>query len=209
MFAALYRYLIINHQLSLPGVRRFVLERTSAQSDFVNKQIQAPAYSISLQQDTLPHSGSFFKWLGGALAISEREAIIKFNDFIFDIKKQISDGAIVKWDHVGELKKGMGGKINFTADNIETPETSIIAEKIIREHASHTIRVGAEEKSSVEMQELLQSPAGSKSRWWILPLILFVITVAFIVWYMITNGFSPGNTIPLASIFPNAPFLAL
>ena len=202
MFAALYRYLIINQQLTLPGVGRFVLERTPAQSDFVNKQIQAPAYSISLQQDTVPPSGSFFKWLGGALTISEREAIIKFNDFLFDLKKQISD-------HVGELKKGMGGKINFTAANIEIPETSVIAEKIIRENASHIVRVGAEEKSSVEMQELLQSPTGSKSRWWILPLILLVLSVAFIVWYMIANGFSPGNTIPLTSIFPNVPSLDL
>ena len=98
MFAEFYRYLILNYRLTLPGIGQFTLERKPSQADFINKQLHAPTYAISMQQDAGSPSISFFKWLSGALAISEREAIIKFNDFLYDVKKQIEDGAVVKWN---------------------------------------------------------------------------------------------------------------
>lgn len=200
MFAEFYRYLILNYRLTLPGIGQFALERKPAQADFINKQLHPPTYAISMQQDTESPSISFFKWLSGALAISEREAIIKFNDFLYDVKKQIEDGAVVKWNNVGVLKSSLGGQVKFTPVSSPDQELAVVAEKIIRERASHFVRVGEKEKTSEEMHEMLQVVASKKSRWWVAPLILCIITLAFIAWYFINNGFE-ATTVGNSKLF--------
>jgi hypothetical protein len=35
------------------------------------------------------------------------DAIIQFNNFVFDLKKQVANGDVINWNGVGEIKKGM------------------------------------------------------------------------------------------------------
>jgi hypothetical protein len=48
MYEELYRYFIQHKKLAVPGVGTFLLERKPAASDFVNKQIDPPNYSVTL-----------------------------------------------------------------------------------------------------------------------------------------------------------------
>ena len=209
MYAELYQYLILHNQLPVPGIGTFLLERKPAQSDFLNKQINPPLYSISLQPHTGAASKNFFAWLGNALGITERDAVIRFNDFVFDMKRQISSGASIEWNGIGTLSKGLAEEIRFTDPAMLTVEPPVKAEKVIREKAEHIIRVGEEEKTSTEMTALLNKEAVRKSYWWVYALAITVFTLMFIGWYLSENGVdisSSSNTQKLAPMEAGNPY---
>ena len=200
MYAELYQYLILHKQLPVPGIGTFLLERKPAQGDFLNKQILAPVYSVPLQQNTSNPSMSFFGWLGSAFGISDRDAVIRFNDFVFDMKRQITGGDTILWHGVGTLSKELTGGIKFADAGVTSLETPVTTEKVIREKSEHMVRVGEDERSSTEMTAVLTKTISKKSYWWIPALIIFILTVGFIGWYFYTNGFdvtSTGNTTKL------------
>jgi hypothetical protein len=194
MYEELYRYLIHYKQLPLPGVGTILLERKPASIDFPNKQLHPPGYRVILQQASLPPSKGFYNWLAGVLHISERDAVVRFNDFVFEIRQSIARGAMIDWKGVGVFNKGLGGDIRFVpAVKNFAFEQPLPAEKVIRYKAEHMVRVGEEEKTSVEMAELLSQPAEKKSYWWAWSLVLALAALTFIGWYFSEKGVSVAS----------------
>ena len=195
MYAELYCFLIAHKELNVPGIGTFLLERKPARIDFLNKCVQAPVHFISFNSSNQSPSKKLFSWLADAFNISDRDAVVRFNDFSFALKKKIEEGSIVKWKGVGVLEK-KDDQINFLPEENKV-ERSVAAEKIIREHAQHTMLVGEQKMTSTEMEELLTPVLKMKSsRWWILPLIIGIIILAFLGWYFYENGLevsSMGN----------------
>ncbi|HWR32587.1 MAG TPA: hypothetical protein VN451_03635 [Chitinophagaceae bacterium] len=209
MYAELYQYLILHKKLPVPGIGTFLLERKPAQGDFLNKQILAPEYSVTMQQNTISPSMVFFGWLGDALGITDRDAVIRFNDFAFDMKRQITSSNTIQWNCVGILSRGLAGEIKFTETEAAYPENPVAAKKIIREKAEHMVRVGEDEKSSTEMTAALTKTISKKSYWWVPALIISVLAIGFIAWYFYTNGMdvsSAGNTVKLTPGESGAPY---
>jgi len=188
MYSELYRYFILHKKLNLPGIGNFILERKPADADFVNKCIHPAVYSVSLQQTEEKASHKFYAWIAAALDISEKEAVIKFNDFIYDLKNKISSGNSIEWSGLGILKKSLGGGINFTGQTITSVEKAVPAQKIIREKAEHSVLVGERERSSAEMSEFLNQPDAKRSLWWVLPVAVALLAFVFIGWYFSKNG---------------------
>ena len=197
MYTELYQYLIQYKQLAVPGIGTFLLERKPAEADFPGRIINPPAYIIVLQPTVNSSSKKLFSWLAFALNISDRDAVIRFNDFAFDLKQKISSGDIVKWTGIGTLSKGPAGDIKFTSsDNLLVFEQPVNAQKVIRKSAEHTIRVGEQEKTSTQMTELLNQRVEKKSYWWAYALVLGLLAMIFIFWYFSEHGLniaSAGN----------------
>lgn len=194
MYAELYQYLIQHEQLPVPGIGTFLVERIPAAVNFPERKIEPPVYGISLQPVSNSPSKNFFIWLGAALQVSDREAVIRYNDFSFDLKSQLSGGDIVNWNGVGQLSKGLAGDIKFIPQEKRSLESSVKAEKVMREKAEHMVRVGEDEKTSAEMTELLSHTDEKKSHWWAFALIVTVLSVMFIGWYFSENGISMSST---------------
>lgn len=195
MYAELYQYLIWNKQLQVPGIGTFLLERRPAESDFRNKKMNSPVYAIALQSTGTPSSKKFFSWLADALHISNHDAIIRFNDFAFDMKKQIAAGDIITWKGVGTLSKGLTNEIQFAPTvNEFVFEQPVTAEKVIREKAEHAVRVGEQERTSTEMTQLLNQPAEKRSNWWAYALVAGLLATMFIGWYFSEHGLSVSST---------------
>ncbi|MEK7224711.1 MAG: hypothetical protein AAB221_03400 [Bacteroidota bacterium] len=192
MYAELYQYFILHKRLSLPGIGTFLLHRKPAETDFPNRQVKPPLYTAVFSDETGIASKNFFHWLGHALGVSDRNAVIRFNDFAFDMKKQIADGTVINWNGLGVLNKGLAGEIKFTAASFIS-EKPVAAEKVIREKAEHFVRVGEDEKTSVEMTAMLNKPAVARSYWWVSALILGVLSIAFIGWYISQHGMEPSS----------------
>ncbi len=188
MYEFLYQYLVRNKQLTLPGIGRFELGRTPASGNFSEKRIEAPAYSVSFSASGTAPARSFFNWLGTAMQVSERDAVIRFNDFAFDLKKAITDGAVISWKGVGQLSKGLAGDIRFVPDSQQRPETAVPAEKLIREKAEHMVRVGEQERSSAEMEAFFSQPESRKDFWWAWALAAGIMAVMYIGWHVSATG---------------------
>jgi hypothetical protein len=188
MYESLYQYFLQFKQLPVPGIGTFLLERKPAVVNFPDKRMDPPAYAVSLEASGVAPSRSFFSWLGVALQVSERDAVIRYNDFAFELKKSILSGARVNWKGMGQLSKGLAGDIRFIPVQSLQPEAPVRAEKPIREKAAHKVRVGEDERTSEEMTAFFSKPEEKKNYWWAWALMLGLIAVMYIGWYISTNG---------------------
>lgn len=205
MYEKLYQYLLQHNKLPVPGIGTFLLAKASAQAEFSNKRINPPAYTISLQSVASSPTIHFFSWLANALQIGERDAVLKFNDFVFDLKKQVDNGDTINWNGVGAITKGLGGEIKFSSDVISVAyETPVAAEKVIREKAEHNVRVGEDQRTSAEMVEMLSHPEANKSYWWAYALAIALAAFVFIGWHFSQKGVSVSSTSNNRVLAPSA-----
>lgn len=202
MYPELYQYLLLHNNLPIPGIGTFSVERTPARMDFPNRLIHAPAYQVSLREQTASPSGYFYYWLGKALQVSDLDAVIRFNDFVFELKRQISAGNTINWQGVGTVKKGLSGGIQFEPAIQGIYEDPVPAEKVLREKAEHIVRVGEEERTATEMENILARPADKKSGWWAYAGILALLSVIFIGWYLSENGLETDSVANTQKLVP-------
>src|SRR5882672_12325200 len=147
MYDELYEFLIHYKQLPVPGIGTFVVDRKPANLDFPGKQILPPAYSVYLLPSIHSSSRKFHNWLSQALKASDTDAVIRFNDFAYELKKKISEGSRVSWKGVGILSKGLSGNVKLDAERQELfIEDPVPAERVLRENPTHLLRVGEDEK---------------------------------------------------------------
>lgn len=197
MYEALYRFLIRYKKIDLPGIGAIALQMRSSRSEFVNRSFLPPAYFFSLEKSKEKTSRKLFSWLAADFSLTEREAVVKFNDFLFDMQKQLETGREIAWDGVGVFKKQPTGEIAFTSFKNNLPFLEeVIAEKVIRENAEHTMLVGEYEKTSTQMTEILSGDvvAKHKSYWWVWPLAAILVMLIFLGWYFSEHGISSSAT---------------
>ncbi len=194
MYDPIFQYLLRHHRLALPGIGTIILERKPAQINFPGKQALPPAYHFTLQSPETPPTGKFSGWLSAFLQVSQEEAQRLFQSFASGLKNQLMAGDTVQWSGLGRLEKGPAGNITFTPDEPSVQESPVPANKVIREKAEHTVRVGEEEKTSVQMTEMLGRTENKRSTWWAWALGLGLLCVIFIGWYLSENGLDITST---------------
>jgi hypothetical protein len=205
MYGELYQYLILHQQLDLPGIGSFRVEKTPASFDFANKIINPPVFTIALQAEHKTPAKSFFSWLAGKLGISEREAVIRFNDFLFDTKQQLSAGHTMQWPGIGSISKGLADATRFeTALKEYSPASAVTADKILRENTEHLVRVGEQEKVAMGGKRADYSTEIKRSRWWIAPLAIIVLGVGFLIYYFSVHGFHTASVSNGQKMIPQA-----
>jgi hypothetical protein len=184
MYAELYQYLVLHKQLNIPGIGTFQVERKPADIDFIGKVVNPPAYTVALHHGNTTASKKVFGWLSDVFNISERDALSRFNDFAFELRDKVMAGDKLQWDGVGVLSKGMAGEIRFDASlRGMTIGEPVPANKVIRENAQHTVRVGEDQKTSAEMMERLVPTEEKRSYWWAAALIIGLLALVFLAWY--------------------------
>ena len=141
------------------------------------------------------HQIFFFTWLADMLKISDSDAPVRFNDFVYEVKKKIDAGNTVNWNGIGILSKGLAGEIKFVPINEELVlEQPVPAVKMIRDNAEHTMRVGEQERTSSEMMEILMRPEKRTSYWWTYGLAVGLLAIMFIGWYFSEHGLDVSST---------------
>ncbi|MFT3677369.1 MAG: hypothetical protein QM781_15840 [Chitinophagaceae bacterium] len=197
MLGQLQQYFLQNRQLYLPGIGLLRLEQAAAELDFGNKQIVAPRQSIRLHAGVQQPERRLFSWLAGVLLVTERDAVIRFNDFVYGLKERIQKGEKLNWPGVGIFSKGLAGEIRFETAVMDQPlGQPVSAQKVMRENSAHLVRVGEEERTAAEMKEWLQAEPERKSWWLTIGIILVILLFIFIGYYFSVHGVntrSAGN----------------
>jgi hypothetical protein len=192
---SLYEYLILNRQLSLPGIGTLVLNKKSAEYHFREKSITSPAWQISLENTKDAPSRKLFSWLAATLKISEWDATRGVHDFSQELKNKISSGDGVKWEKVGTFRRNEAGEIVLDSAFIHpVGDDTVIADKVLRENAEHTVLVGEQKKSSLEMEELLSPLSAGYDVGFIIAVVATVLSILFIGWHFSENGMRPSST---------------
>lgn len=194
VYRELFEYLLLHKQLNLPGIGTFSAERKPAEIDFASKQIIAPSYSFTLLKDyNSTPSKKLFSWLASTLAVSELDSVIRFNNFVFDLRDKLAAGNKLQWKHLGILSKDLSGEINFEPDQITEIESPVPAVKVLREKADHTVTVGEYERTSDEMREALSQVKEKRSYWKAVALVIAVMAITFIGYYFSTHGMNTSS----------------
>ncbi len=195
MYGELYHYFSTYRQLNVPGIGTFSLKRQPAAADFINKQILPPSFIAALEPENTAVSKHLISWLAASLGITEREAVIRFNDFAFDLRRKLDAGEKIDWAGMGTLKTGLGAAIKFEPALKESAfDKPVAAVKVVRSQAEHTVRVGEQEKTAAEMREYFSQPDAGKNYWWAWALIAGFAALIFCGWYFSANGISVSST---------------
>lgn len=190
MLNSLQKYFILYKKLSLPGIGWFSAEETVARLDFTEKKLHAPSQLINFYPQAALPNKVFFQFLAEELAVEETQAIRHFNEFVFDLKDQLNAAGSIALPGIGKLYRNEKNEYQFQSDNwMNEYFPDLSAERIIREGAEHTIRVGEEEKTNTQMHEMLFAEKSTPADyWWLYAVILALLGIAALIYYNYTRS---------------------
>lgn len=179
MYQYLHQYFAANKRLSLPGFGSFETSRTAADLDFVNRSLKAPVFNIAFHADEKLADDSFVEFLSLQTGNSGEDCAAALHDFVETVQQKLKAGETENLPGIGSIKLEKKHYL-FTPDNaIQQYFPTVVAEKIVRPNASHTVKVGEDEKTSEQMHELLNSTVKT-DQWWIAAAILGAVGVVAI-----------------------------
>lgn len=176
------RYLSFRKQLSLQGIGTFSVEQLPARLDFPNRLLHAPQ-SILHFSTTAKQDDAFEQWLSSELHISHASVKEKLQTLVQQLQQNLSGNHAVEWKGIGIFSTDENKLLHFTPAFETVVSLPVKAEKIIRKNAEHIVRVGEDEKTNTEMEELLFGETKKKiSSFWMIALVLLLIGIAG-AWY--------------------------
>jgi len=197
MLALFYQYLIRHHKVVLPGLGTVILDRHPAVSDFVEHDFLPPTYTFQWTQASASPSDNFFVWMAHKLEIAEEDAVIRINNFIAEVKREINAGKEIIWSGVGVIRRGLDSSIELEPERkVLAFENKVYGEKVVHQDSSHIIIVGDKEKTSQEMSELLSHPLVRKIQkidWVKVAIIVAILSIVFMLAYFWKYGIHPGS----------------
>ena len=183
MYQYLHKYFSLNKTLTIPGIGSFYAETQSANLDFINKTLLAPVTVIHYKNGETVTDEKFYKFLSNEAGLSETESADRFKLFANELRQQLKTGSILQFKGIGTLTKNKEGLLFKQDDALQNLFPAITAERVIRQHAEHNVRVGEDDKTSTEMHAHLAKQEVKKEQWWIVALILAGVGIAAIAFY--------------------------
>ena len=155
----LHDYFIQHGSLTLPGVGTFRLQRISAQVDFANKKMLPPTFTIRFDHRHDTPQREMFTYVSQRSGMADWEAVRCVNNLAFDFKSRLLHGESVPVKGIGTLRPDQGSGFQFDADRLRYDFIpNVRADRVVRKDAEHSVRVGDNQRSRAEMEELLQTP---------------------------------------------------
>lgn len=185
MYHIIYKYLQENKQLALPGIGVLQTENSPAETVFTSRTVSQPFTDISLADKDVTVDKTVYAYISKSLGVTDLQAVQMFNDFVFDIKNKCAETNQLPLPGIGTLRKSPLGKYSLLPEENPFKSFTVTAEKIVQQNAEHTIRVGEDEKTNVQMQEYFEErkTTGVSKKWLIGVAILTVLAAAAIGYY--------------------------
>lgn len=193
MFQLLYKYLIHNKKVSVPGIGVFFIERQPAKLDFTNKVFVSPAFQISFKPQPSFTDNRIYTFISREQKIDESEAVSRYYNFSQKLRENLTEHNTIELPGIGVLSQNAEGGLFFKAipptNNYFPPAA---AERVLRENTEHDVLVGENKRTNREMKNVLvdetASPSHTQDYWWIFAIALGIIGIATIVYYYLHNG---------------------
>jgi nucleoid DNA-binding protein len=188
MFQVVYKYLILNKQVNLPGIGHFQVVEFPARLDFNRKLIHAPVPVIQFTNISNAADRYFFDFVAHELQIEQAESIRKFHDFTYQLKDEVNVHQSIQLPGIGKLIKNSTGGYSFQPVAIfENYFPSVNIDFLLQEEpiswkntSTNDSEVGEDQAEAVETRR--------PYRWWLAAIVLAAVGVAAIALYYLTNG---------------------
>lgn len=193
MFNILYKYLIQNRSVALPGLGTLEMQKIPSISNFSSHIILPPSYKITFDDTQDAPSKNLFQYITSQTGVTEWEAIKQLNDFSFNIKNSLKEGKKISWKKVGEFSMEDNGITILESAKIEYDFMEPVpAIRVIRNNINYTIRRGDVEVSEnfFRQQQAEAITTERNRKWWIGAIVLGAIALLLIWLYLYNNGFT-------------------
>lgn len=181
------QYLTFKKQVSIEGVGTFSVEELPARLDFPNRLLHAPEHILHFnskwEEDAL-----FEQWVQKQSGASQQEVKAQLQHLSNQFQRTLTEQQALSWKNIGRFSK-KDQQIQFVSEFEAVKRSPVTAEKVIRKNAQHSIRVGEQEKTNVEMEELLQTQSRKTlNLWWLFALALFLTALVLILFTLINRS---------------------
>jgi len=192
MVQLLYKYLIINKEVALPGVGIFYINRQPARHDYANQVFTSPALNINFNASTAIPDKKFYEFMSKEKGMDEAEAVRNLYAFANRLNQEVKADKTVELPGMGILKKSATGQLSFQPANVlNTYFPPTVAGISLTERANGNDTVAIPLSTEIETEnvsEVVLTEAKGNRYWWIYAIILTLIGVAAIAYYYYLNG---------------------
>lgn len=113
----IYRFLILNGSVQLPGIGFFEIIRLPAIHDLNHQKIIAPSNSIRFTVDHLPSdNNTLLNYLVRSMKLPMEEASSLLTSFCAGLTEKMEQEQSVYWKDLGKLNRDSEGRISFEAE---------------------------------------------------------------------------------------------
>jgi len=184
MYPLVYKYLMLNNKVSVPGIGNFSINNAPAYIE--GNQLHPPLSHVQFKQETALADRSFYEFIASEMHIEDVEAIKQFHEFAYELRGNASYADGLQFPGIGILRKQANGGFVFEEERnsmefykpITLSQAEVVPEKII----ATDIPAIEPDFSNVELTPVaeLDKP---KDLWWVYAILLAVIGIAAIVYY--------------------------
>jgi len=184
MLTALYKYLVLNNIVAIPGVGNFTVVDKPAH---INASIiHPPQQLLSFQPGTALTDKKFYSFLAHEKGVSEVDAVRKFQDFAYQLRKDIQANNHVELTGLGTFTKNATGDLAFQSSLSAGTFFPSIPLKPIPEPVIITSTEKEIEEHGIEVYP--EEEALPKDRWWLWAVVLAILAFAAIGFYFWQEG---------------------
>lgn len=179
MYPLIYKYLLLNKQVSIPGVGNFEIQRIAAKLDFLHNTIKAPQEDVIFKNETALADKNFFKYLALEMNIDEIDSIKQFHEYAHLLKSEINNKSSVELPQLGILKKDSLGKLQF--ENLLSIEDYFVDTHVTHLDKKEVEKVVVNESKAVinsEEEDIYIEDTPTRDLWWVWAILLGIIGLA-------------------------------
>jgi len=164
----LYRYFSLSGNVSIPGLGALSLKRIPAVNDFSSKQLLPPAQVLKYSTNVNPSLGEQSDYIARLSGMSKEHVDNELKILGEELKSRLMTERKLEWMDVGSFSVSDEGEIGFVPKAVTTEFfTSVRYVHVLRPDAEHTIKVGEEEKTNIDMEVFFEDQRANagKNKW--------------------------------------------
>ena len=194
MYQLFYKYLIINHKVSVPGLGNFYVDSHPAHIDFIHKKINAPERIIGFKDDAVLLDKPFIEYLKKELNLKDLDVLKSIQDFAHRIRQGAEDGGITL-PGIGKLQSGFEGNLHFfpeknmgiTYQSIDLENPAYKQAKLIDvyDYSGESDRMITQEYIPKPGEKEIFHHGQKEDYWWVYAIVLAIMGMAALFYYYI------------------------
>ena len=204
--ALVYKYLILNGSVSIPGFGNLEISRSPSKNDFAEKEYSAPEYLIRFRNSSTALTSSFIRFL-------ERNQLVTdniendFQVFSKDIKSHIRTEGKLDWGGLGTFTQLSDDFYVFQERVKSIRLFKIIPYKhVLREKIEHNVLVGDTEQSNIQMEAFFDEQNATPSMvGWKKSFLILLFIASLFLFYRFTKGNFTIFQHRIEKVFPAIP----
>ncbi len=187
--ALIYKYLILNGSVSIPGFGNLEIIRSNSRNDFAQKTYYPSDYIIKFRNTAGTLTSAFVKFLERNHLISE-DLETSFHHFAKDIKSHVQAEGKLEWAGLGTFTR-LSEDLYVFQERVKTIGLfqPISYKHVLREKIEHNVLVGDNEHSNVQMEAYFEDQNRSVGlSFWKKSFLYLLLIAALCLFYRFTKG---------------------